>query len=625
MSSQPPALKTAHKPRRSGVFLTLLAVISAAALAPLLVEAWILIDINREALETLLSEYQQQVGKAMAQRMDATADQALAQVRSIGQGFALAARAVGEPAMMRDLRQANGLDGALDSRLLELRYFPVGGEPPLRSRPALPGGDPRLEKVFAELRHEALQGGEPVSDPFFLPSLDEPMFAVGAPVRIGGRLAGGLVGLLSLAEAWDALVREAVSGHTIYAVNRSGELFAHGRIEVLRQSATFERTEIVERFLTSGGTLGETLPFRTGTQESGRRILGTYMPTRRHWGMFVQAEERLAYYTVDQMIRSTLFWAVLALSLALLVSFFFARRISGPIRALAEHAHALAGGDFSGRVELRSRNEIGELAETFNFMSGEIERYIEQLKKAAQENNLLFLGTIRALAAAIDEKDPYTRGHSERVNKYSVAMARRMGVSKKEVRDIHVSSLLHDVGKIGVDDRILRKPGALTPEEFEEMKKHPEKGANIMSAIKQMRDVIPGIHFHHEKYGGGGYPKGIQGENIPVMARLIQVADSFDAMTTNRPYQRSMSYDAAVKRLHDLSGSVFDPKMVELFTNCYEGGDLQLPEKSPSDEPPASVSQQTSLAPAPDSDDKSPEAAAAAAAAAPAGAGRGGA
>ncbi len=596
----PPAVQ------RSRILYSLLAVISITALAPLLVEAWILIDINREALETSQSEYQLQVARSMAQRMDAFVEQALGQARSIGHGFAIAATLSGEGVRVRDLAASAALDPLIDARLLELRYYPAGGGQPLLSQPAVPGGDPRLEEMLAEARAEALRGGEFVSDPFFSGKLDEPVLVVAAPVRREDRQVGALAVLVSVSEAWGSLVKEALSGHTIYALNRRGEMFAHSKIERLRQASIFERTEIVQRFLSSGGTLAETVPFTIGSGQSGRRLLGTCMPTARHWGMFVQVEEELAYYTVAQMIGSTVRWALLALGLALVVSAFFARRISEPIKMLAENTRALAAGEFSTRVELDSRNEIGQLAETFNFMAQEIERYIEQLRQAAQENNLLFLGTIRALAAAIDEKDPYTRGHSERVNKYAVVMAKRMGLSKKEVRDIHVSSLLHDVGKIGVDDRILRKPGALTTEEFEEMKKHPEKGANIMSAIKQMHDVIPGIHFHHEKYGGGGYPKGLKGEEIPLMARLIQVADSFDAMTTNRPYQRSMTYEAALARLRELSGPVFDPRMVEVFTSVYERGELGLPAKQPGVEPPAPQARGAELAPAPDSDDKSP-------------------
>ncbi|MEE8536871.1 MAG: HD domain-containing phosphohydrolase, partial [Acidobacteriota bacterium] len=174
-------------------------------------------------------------------------------------------------------------------------------------------------------------------------------------------------------------------------------------------------------------------------------------------------------------------------------------------------------------------------------------------------------------------------------------------------RDIHVSSLLHDIGKIGVDDAILRKPGALTPEEFEEMKKHPEKGANIMAPIPQMQNIIPGIHFHHEKWGGGGYPKSLKGEDIPFIARVIQVADCFDAMTTNRPYQRSMSYEAAVARIHELTGPVFDPKIVEAFDQAYSNDELGLPSKQPGRESPPDPAAGTGLAPAPDSDDKAPQ------------------
>jgi response regulator RpfG family c-di-GMP phosphodiesterase len=191
-------------------------------------------------------------------------------------------------------------------------------------------------------------------------------------------------------------------------------------------------------------------------------------------------------------------------------------------------------------------------------------------------------------------------------------------MSKKEVRDMYVASLLHDVGKIGIDDRILRKPGALTPEEFEEMKKHPEKGANIMAPIRQMRDMIPGIHFHHERFGGGGYPKGLKGEQIPRQARVVQVADSFDAMTTNRPYQKCMTYETAVGRIHELIGVVFDPKIVETFIEAYKAGELGLSAQPPdleaagasaavSPAAPGSTSESIELPPAPDSDDKSPQ------------------
>ena len=161
---------------------------------------------------------------------------------------------------------------------------------------------------------------------------------------------------------------------------------------------------------------------------------------------------------------------------------------------------------------------------------------IEQLKQAAAENHELFLGSIRMLAAAIDEKDPYTRGHSGRVAKYSVIIAQQLDLLPAELDKIRISALLHDVGKIGVDDRVLKKPGALTPEEFDLMKQHPSKGANIMRPVAQLKEMLPGIELHHENVDGGGYPHGLQGDGIPLMARIIAVADTLDAITTSRPY-----------------------------------------------------------------------------------------
>jgi HD-GYP domain-containing protein (c-di-GMP phosphodiesterase class II) len=209
-------------------------------------------------------------------------------------------------------------------------------------------------------------------------------------------------------------------------------------------------------------------------------------------------------------------------------------------------------------------------------MGEEIRNHIYRLDKALRENEFLLLGTIQAMAAAIDEKDPYTRGHSERVYRYSLAISRRMGLSKKAQRDVMISALLHDVGKIGIEDAILRKPAALTDQEFQIMKRHPAKGAHIMQPLLQMQEIIGGIRNHHERWAGGGYPDNLKGEEIPLLARIIQVADSFDAMTTTRPYQRAMKFEAGVARIRELAGIVFDPKVVEAFHEAWIAGDLKL-------------------------------------------------
>jgi HD-GYP domain-containing protein (c-di-GMP phosphodiesterase class II) len=228
---------------------------------------------------------------------------------------------------------------------------------------------------------------------------------------------------------------------------------------------------------------------------------------------------------------------------------------------------------------VKSHNEIGDLADNFNVMSTAIELSIEQLKKAAYENNQLFINSIRMLAAAIDAKDPYTRGHSERVARYSIAIGKNLTLPDKEIRNLRISALLHDVGKIGIDDRILRKPGALNDDEFEVMKQHPAKGAAIMSGVAQLIDIIPGMKYHHEKWSGGGYPDGLQGEQIPMQARIVSIADTFDAMTTNRPYQKAMELVYVVEKIRSFGGTRFDPRVVDAFVQAVKRGDIQIEEQ----------------------------------------------
>jgi HD-GYP domain-containing protein (c-di-GMP phosphodiesterase class II) len=212
-------------------------------------------------------------------------------------------------------------------------------------------------------------------------------------------------------------------------------------------------------------------------------------------------------------------------------------------------------------------------------MTESIEHAIEQLKKTAHENNLLFINSVRMLAAAIDAKDPYTRGHSDRVARYSVAIGKNLGLPEKEMRNLRISALLHDVGKIGIDDRILRKPGALSDDEFEVMKQHPAKGAAIMSGAAQLIDIIPGMKYHHEKWSGGGYPESLEGEQIPMQARIVAIADTFDAMTTNRPYQKAMELNYVVDKIKSFATTRFDPRVVDAFVQAVKRGDIQIEEQ----------------------------------------------
>ncbi|HOY66536.1 MAG TPA: HD domain-containing protein [Candidatus Ozemobacteraceae bacterium] len=191
----------------------------------------------------------------------------------------------------------------------------------------------------------------------------------------------------------------------------------------------------------------------------------------------------------------------------------------------------------------------------------------------------VYLATIEVLATAIDAKDPYTQGHSRRVTQYSVAIAEEINMERKEIDSVRYAGLLHDVGKIGINDSIIRKPARLTDEEYAIIKKHPEIGAKILRPVDFLADKVPGVKHHHEYFDGRGYPDHLKGEDIPLIARIICVADAFDAMTTNRPYRKGLSFNTAVAELKKFSGKQFDPMCVEAFLKAFEKKLFQYFEK----------------------------------------------
>ncbi len=296
------------------------------------------------------------------------------------------------------------------------------------------------------------------------------------------------------------------------------------------------------------------------------------------WGVVVHKPVAVAFLEVERALSRVILASVILVLLALAFAMIAARWLSRPIQRLSETTHEIANGKFDRRVETHRLvgSEITELAVDFNRMSDYVANYIDQLKDAARKNRELFINTTRAFAAAIDAKDPYTRGHSERVAAYSRAIARFLGVPKGMQEQVWVSAVLHDIGKIGVDDNVLKKSGVLTSEEFEQMKQHPVIGAEIVAPIAELEKMIPGIRWHHEAWNGSGYPDGLRQEQIPLTPRIIAVADTFDAITTNRPYQKAYSRQYALDTIEGLAGAKFDPKIVTAFLLAVRGGHIDL-------------------------------------------------
>lgn len=187
-----------------------------------------------------------------------------------------------------------------------------------------------------------------------------------------------------------------------------------------------------------------------------------------------------------------------------------------------------------------------------------------------------FFETVKALSETIELRDTYTGGHTYRVMRYSLAISEELQLSKEEMNNLMLAALMHDIGKIGICDKILLKDEKLTPDEYEVMKSHSKIGSEILKNIKQLKDIIPAVRDHHEKYEGTGYPNGLKGDEISILARIIAVADSFDAMTSDRAYRKSLDLNAAFEELRKHSNTQFDGKVVEAFFNAYKSSRLKV-------------------------------------------------
>jgi putative nucleotidyltransferase with HDIG domain len=337
---------------------------------------------------------------------------------------------------------------------------------------------------------------------------------------------------------------------------------------------------LVRDFLTR--PLALTSTYTNPLNPDAGEVLGSAAPvTSLGWGVILERPTSIAFAPVRVMQQRTLMVSAVAGLVALALGFVLSRRMIHPLQELANISSEIAEGKFNVRSKVEGRDEIAQLSSNFNDMAENIETLVRKLKHALRQNQELFLETIRTLAAAIDAKDPYTKGHSERVSAYSMAIARHLGLNFDDVFHVRIAAILHDVGKLGIKDGILNKPGGLTDEEYEIMRRHPDIGATIMAPISKLKTIIPGIRNHHETWDGNGYPDKLKGEEIPMVARIIGVADTFDAMTTNRPYQKAMTLEFVTDKMKAMAGTRFDPQVVHAFAAAVDAGDITPPSPSP--------------------------------------------
>ena len=244
--------------------------------------------------------------------------------------------------------------------------------------------------------------------------------------------------------------------------------------------------------------------------------------------------------------------------------------LTRPIRELSAGVEELKAGAGSRRLKVYSYDELGRLTESFNEMTALISDQRGRLIMSARDLEESCVATIRVLAAASDARDPYTHGHSVRVSVLSMLLGREIGLDAKDLEKLEVACLFHDIGKIKIPDVILRKRARLDPDELREMMRHTEYGADLLSKAPSLHKYIPPVRHHHEWFNGSGYPDGLHGDAIPLAASIISIADTYDAMTSNRPYRDAFSEAKTFGEIESFSGKQFNPELVKVFIMIME-------------------------------------------------------
>jgi HD-GYP domain-containing protein (c-di-GMP phosphodiesterase class II) len=582
----------APDPRRGRILYSILALLLGVGVAPLVWTSWQLVARSRETVESNQKEWQLDKARLISRQVEIYVESLRKQVLSIARTLAMGS--AGPEAFaerIARIRADRSLETYLRDRTSSLVFLSVVDVNGNGTQSGLALQDQRLVEQLQEAFQRGQNGVGNISVPIVSSAIQEPLVVVQEPVLVGGRVAGVVLAVASLQPIREITSLSGGNGaFEVYVVDSRGRLIAHSDKD-RPLSEDLSKVEIVRDYLdqsrkldaqgagdgrTRGAAFG-TMRFKLKDPDGrDRHMLGTYMPVQDQsgWCVVVQNDVERAYYDANDLRRRALILVLVVTALAVVLGSLLAGQITSPVRTLAESARRLAGGDYATRVSVRSRNEVGFLADAFNHMGEEIQKAIEEIKRRAEENKELFMGSIRMLANAIDEKDPYTRGHSERVAYYSACIAKHLGMSPEEVERVHLSGIIHDVGKIGIEDKILRKAAALTDDEYEMMKQHPTKGEHILEAVPLLKEKAGDGLMHHENVDGSGYPRGLRGEEIPLFGRIVSVADAFDAMTTDRPYSKAMTFEAAIARLRFLADKKFDRPCVDAFERAFLTGDL---------------------------------------------------
>ncbi|HUZ45030.1 MAG TPA: HD domain-containing phosphohydrolase [Terriglobia bacterium] len=573
-------------PRRLKIQYILLPILMTLSALPLWFFGTRMVAMNKERLETQEKVLQTTLSKSLAQQVSLYMENVQQQVKELFDALTPLAVQIKNSNYETDSHLQQALEDYIADRPDIIYVTVLNQEARGRGAQATEtsglnvGGDTFVRKTLEAAFLAARQGQQYESNPLTIVGAGgrELVMVIARPLMVQNSFLGMVASAVSLKPLTQELRESERLGLEAYIVDNSGRVVASNNPNKNIAGLDMAKVPIVQKFLAWRGRahLTETSEFNLIQDGKIVPMLGTYSPTLNGlWGVILQKKKSDAFMTVNEMRDATIRLGLLVIFISLIVAVFAAKSITRPIDSLTRTARAIAGRDFSVRADVRSRTEIGELAESFNRMAEDIQQYISDLKAASEQNRQLFIDSIEMIAAAVDAKDPYTKGHSNRVSQYSVILAKEIGLDEDEVERLRISAILHDVGKIGIDDRVLKKPGRLTSEEFDLMKRHTIMGFEIVRQVAQLADTLPGIRWHHESLDGTGYPDGLKGDELPLLVRIITVADTFDAITTDRPYQAGRDFPATLDILKEQAGTRYDPILVDAMCSAYSKGGLQ--------------------------------------------------
>lgn len=576
-----------QNPKKIGLIYFVVLTLLLVGLVPLVLTGWFLSERSAKELRTVENRYQTQLVQEKASQIEMFGQRyrdlvgSYAKALELSDNFSVLSSPHTEEKLSMTLKE--------NKHLLALFVKPIQGESLSVFRSEGISKD-EVEAVSANVLAQIGDRSLIIGKPQKINSSGEIVLTFASPVIIEKNISAAVIGIVSLKEVAEIMSQSPTINEEelwkeglpiVFVVDDDGKAIYYPDSNIVANQKTLTDLKIVQEWHEANSQIQSALvPFTAEYKGEKHEMIGAYststIGSKLNFGVIAMQDENKALASVGEMRRKTWLISLVFALIALAIGSLLARQLTSPLLKLVAVAKKISAGDFSARVETKNITEIGTLGQTFNVMSDKLEEQIVNLANAAEENRELFVGTVKALAAAIDGKDRYTRGHSERVCRVSVAIGQRMGMGEEELETLRISALLHDVGKIAIDDSILKKPAALTNEEYEVMKTHPKAGYKIMSQIPAMKDFLPGMYMHHEMINGQGYPQGLKGDEIPLQAKIVSVADTFDAMTIDRPYSKGMTLPDALDRIRSFVGTRYDGKVVEALVQACNDGQIGI-------------------------------------------------